>query len=102
MQNNAVPSNWVVAKVAVEDFASRVPRKPSKLGDKAWLFLGKKITKRVSTVKKSFVLADCFVLKGGALARRAYFFYHSQPVAVFAPTLPNNLDYLLTVFKNLT
>ena len=43
--------------------------------------------------------------RGGALARRAHaghlFFYHSPPVPVFAPTSPNNLDYLLAVSKNL-
>ena len=38
---------------------------------------------------------------GGALARRASFFDHSPPVPVFAPTSPNNLEYLLTVSKNL-
>ena len=37
---------------------------------------------------------------GGALARRASFFYHYPPVPVFAPTLPNNLEYLLAVSKN--
>ena len=29
------------------------------------------------------------------------FFDHSPPVPVFAPTSPNNLEYLLTVSKNL-
>ena len=41
---------------------------------------------------------------GGALARRASFFDHSPPVPVFAPPpppSPNNLEYLLTVSKNL-
>ena len=37
----------------------------------------------------------------GALARRASFFDHSPPVPVFAPTSPNNLEYLLAVSKNL-
>ena len=31
---------------------------------------------------------------------RASFFYHSPPVPVFAPTSPNNLEYLLAVSKN--
>ena len=39
--------------------------------------------------------------KGGALARRASFFDHSPPVPVFAPTSPNDLEYLLAVSKNL-
>ena len=30
-----------------------------------------------------------------------FFFYHSPPVPVFAPTSPNNLEYLLAVSKNL-
>ena len=34
-------------------------------------------------------------------ARRASFFDHSPPVPVFAPTSPNNLEYLLAVSKNL-
>ena len=46
-----------------------------------------------------------FATKGGALARRAraghLFFDHSPPVPVFAPTSPNNLEYLLAVSKNL-
>ena len=33
--------------------------------------------------------------------RRAIFFYHFPPVPVFAPTSPNNLEYLLAVSKNL-
>ena len=33
--------------------------------------------------------------------RRAFFFYHSPLVPVFAPTSPNNLEYLLAVSKNL-
>ena len=33
--------------------------------------------------------------------RRASFFDHSPPVPVFASTSPNNLEYLLTVSKNL-
>ena len=33
--------------------------------------------------------------------RRASFFDHSPPVPVFAPTSPNNLEYLLIVSKNL-
>ena len=42
---------------------------------------------------------------GGVLARQAHtghlFFYHSPPMPVFAPTSPNNLEYLLAVSKNL-
>ena len=38
---------------------------------------------------------------GGVLACRASFFYQSPPVPVFAPTSPNNLEYLLAVSKNL-
>ena len=38
---------------------------------------------------------------GGVLARQAPFFYHSPPVPVFAPTSPNNLEYLLAASKNL-
>ena len=38
---------------------------------------------------------------GGGLARRAAFFDHYPPVTVFAPTSPNNLEYLLAVSKNL-
>ena len=42
---------------------------------------------------------------GGALACRAraghLFFDHSPLVPVFAPTSPNNLEYLLAVSKNL-
>ena len=34
-------------------------------------------------------------------AHQASFFYHSPPVPVFAPTSPNNLEYLLAVSKNL-
>ena len=34
-------------------------------------------------------------------ARRASFFDHSPLVPVFAPTSTNNLEYLLTVSKNL-
>ena len=34
-------------------------------------------------------------------ARRASFFHHSPLVRVFAPTSPNNLEYLLAVSKNL-
>ena len=34
-------------------------------------------------------------------ARRASFFDHYPPVPVFAPTSPNNLEYLLAVSKNL-
>ena len=30
-----------------------------------------------------------------------FFFDHSPPVPVFAPPSPNNLEYLLTVSKNL-
>ena len=33
--------------------------------------------------------------------RLFFFFYHSPPVPVFAPTSPNNLEYLLAVSKNL-
>ena len=33
--------------------------------------------------------------------RRASFFDHHPPVPVFAPTSPNNLEYLLAVSKNL-
>ena len=32
----------------------------------------------------------------------AFFFYHSPPVPLFAPSSPNNLEYLLAVSKNLT
>ena len=32
---------------------------------------------------------------------RASFFYHSPLVPVFAPTSPNNLEYLLAVSNNL-
>ena len=43
-------------------------------------------------------------LYGGALVRRAraghLFFDHSPPVPVFAPSSPNNLEYLLAVSKN--
>ena len=42
-----------------------------------------------------------FIILEGALARRASFFDHSPPVPVFAPTSPNNLEYLLAVCKNL-
>ena len=38
---------------------------------------------------------------GQALARRASFLNHYPPVLVFAPTSPNNLEYLLAVSKNL-
>ena len=49
------------------------------------------------------------IVKGGAFARRArighapgiFFFNHSRLVPVFAPTSPNNLEYLLAVSKNL-
>ena len=34
-------------------------------------------------------------------AHRASFFHHSPPAPVFACTSPNNLEYLLTVSKNL-
>ena len=34
-------------------------------------------------------------------ARRASFLNHYPPVLVFAPTSPNNLEYLLAVSKNL-
>ena len=34
-------------------------------------------------------------------ARLASFFDHSSPLPVFAPTSPNNLEYLLTMSKNL-
>ena len=34
-------------------------------------------------------------------ARRASFLDHSPPVPIFAPTSLNNLEYLLTVSKNL-
>ena len=34
-------------------------------------------------------------------ARRATFFYHSPRVPFFAPTSPNNVEYLLAVSKNL-
>ena len=34
-------------------------------------------------------------------ARRASFFDHYPPVLIFAPTSPNNLEYLLDVSKNL-
>ena len=34
-------------------------------------------------------------------ARRASFFDHYPPVPVFAPTSPNNLEYLLAMSKNL-
>jgi hypothetical protein len=44
---------------------------------------------------------ECRVNYGGALARRASFFDHSPPVPVFAPTPPNNLEYLLAMSKNL-
>ena len=40
-------------------------------------------------------------LKGGVLARWASFFDHSPPVPVFAPTSRSNLEYLLTVSKDL-
>ena len=39
--------------------------------------------------------------QGRALARRASFFDHSPLVPVFAPTSPNNLEYLLAVSQNL-
>ena len=41
------------------------------------------------------------VLAHGARAGLVFFFYHSLPVPVFAPTSPNNLEYLLAVSKNL-
>ena len=34
-------------------------------------------------------------------ARQASFFDHSPPMPVFAPTSPNNLEYLLAVSRNL-
>ena len=34
-------------------------------------------------------------------AQQASFFDHLPPVPVFAPTSPNNLEYLLAVSKNL-
>ena len=39
--------------------------------------------------------------RGSISARWASFFYHSPPMPVFAPTSPNNLEYLLAVSKNL-
>ena len=46
-----------------------------------------------------------WVMLGGSVsapgARRASLFDHSPPVPVFAPTSPNNLEYLLAVSKNL-
>ena len=39
---------------------------------------------------------------GGRRARAGhFFFYHSPPVPVLAPTSPNNLEYLLAVSMNL-
>ena len=43
-----------------------------------------------------------FFGNGGALARWASFFDWYPPVLVFAPTSPNNLEYLLAVSQNLT
>ena len=47
---------------------------------------------------------ECWSLRGSIStpgARRASFLDHSPPVPVFAPTAPNNFEYLLAVSKNL-
>ena len=42
-----------------------------------------------------------FDVPWGTLARRASFFYHYPPAPVFAPTSPNNSEYLPAMCKNL-
>ena len=45
--------------------------------------------------------AEMMVLRGSVSVPGIFFFYHSPLVPVFAPTSPNNLEYLIAVSKTL-